>query len=657
MRVITLVCLVAVAICVYGEEQKAVYRKRQSQPGRDRSSSVRPAPKKQSEQTGRAATTGGRSVSHRKPAAKSYDSYCDSRTSSSCFRCTNQAYDGEGAPTYFVGDWIADCMDESDEEPRSCTATTSNSHECFACRNPASLGEGVLIQFTCDNFEDCYDGSDERCEHKCNTIDNPECFACTDPLEPGEGVYHDYVCDNRPDCHDGSDEICFDCNYRGYSDCGANENCNFDISIDFVCDGITNCYNDEDETSCFKCIDGYGKIDSDWFCDDFYDCGDESDEDDYKCGRIAVHSQDKCKWTEWEEWSTCSCDSKTQTRKRQCSCDSECSGDPTDTRVCSPQNCQTDPYSAGGCQWKAWSKWSACDNNCGAGKKYRDRLCSCTSGYCGQDSIEEKGCRGNSTCPEEASDGCGTRQGGKLRIVGGTTANQANWPWQAQLLYKNKFLCGGTLYKRKYVISAAHCFKPGREQAEDWQVQLGKQDTYGTAHHTSHVADLIFDNYNDRTFINDIVIMVLSEPVPELDNKVNSICLDKDKRKKFGADSNCYITGFGLTEDEGSVAQYLQEAPVPYITRDVCKQTAYGNGGIESKMICAGYPDMGGIDACQGDSGGPLVCTAPDDKDPSISRWYLAGVTSWGSGCAKVGFPGVYTDVSQYIDWLLSKTP
>ena len=53
------------------------------------------------------------------------------------------------------------------------------------------------------------------------------------------------------------------------------------------------------------------------------------------------------------------------------------------------------------------------------------------------------------------------------------------------------------------------------------------------------------------------------------------------------------------TIDEGNVAQYLQEAPVPYITRDECRQTAYGHGGIESKMICAGYPDMGGIDACQ----------------------------------------------------------
>ena len=35
--------------------------------------------------------------------------------------CTNQAYDGEGAPTYYVGDWIADCEDESDEEPSKFT--------------------------------------------------------------------------------------------------------------------------------------------------------------------------------------------------------------------------------------------------------------------------------------------------------------------------------------------------------------------------------------------------------------------------------------------------------------------------------------------------------------------------------------------------------
>ncbi|XP_008485748.1 phenoloxidase-activating factor 1-like [Diaphorina citri] len=47
-----------------------------------------------------------------------------------------------------------------------------------------------------------------------------------------------------------------------------------------------------------------------------------------------------------------------------------------------------------------------------------------------------------------------------------------------------------------------------------------------------------------------------------------------------------------------------------------------------------------------GDSGGPLQCSLKD------GRWYLAGITSFGSGCAKSGYPDVYTKLSFYLPWI-----
>ena len=105
------------------------------------------------------------------------------------------------------------------------------------------------------------------------------------------------------------------------------------------------------------------------------------------------------------------------------------------------------------------------------------------------------------------------------------------------------------------------------------------------------------------------------------------------------------VSGWGATTEGGDTVSTLREVGVPYVTRDVCNDPLSYADGVTTNMLCAGVA-AGGQDSCQGDSGGPLVFGAGGGNPR------LAGVVSWGEGCAQPGKYGVYTRVAIYGDWV-----
>jgi len=107
--------------------------------------------------------------------------------------------------------------------------------------------------------------------------------------------------------------------------------------------------------------------------------------------------------------------------------------------------------------------------------------------------------------------------------------------------------------------------------------------------------------------------------------------------------TNGVVAGWGALKENGSASDALMQVVLPVVSTSQCKKS-YGSSLVEETMICAGY-DQGQKDSCQGDSGGPYFFEGKQG-------YTLQGVVSFGAGCARPRFPGIYSRVTNYIDWI-----
>lgn len=99
----------------------------------------------------------------------------------------------------------------------------------------------------------------------------------------------------------------------------------------------------------------------------------------------------------------------------------------------------------------------------------------------------------------------------------------------------------------------------------------------------------------------------------------------------------------------GHKSSKLLKTSVPVIPTEECRKTYYSYASITDKQICAG--GYLGRDSCGGDSGGPLKYIS---KVNNVSKYVQYGIVSYGpKHCGADGQPGVYTNVSKYISWII----
>ncbi|XP_063602474.1 trypsin 3A1-like [Penaeus indicus] len=213
---------------------------------------------------------------------------------------------------------------------------------------------------------------------------------------------------------------------------------------------------------------------------------------------------------------------------------------------------------------------------------------------------------------------------------------------------RNRFFCGGALITAKHILTAAHCVALSRPEV----IRLGERDftqtTESQAFDYTVQRVVIHPQYNLLFNYFDIAVIELRNEV-RFSALVQPYCLPASTLMLDGR--TCTVSGWGSRPNEFA-STLLTSLEVDVKSQEECNAlyaeagsvftTSYPQG-LDATLLCAGGGT--GQDVCRGDSGGPLVL-GEDGRETDV------GVVSAGLGCGDPRFPGIYTRVDAFLDWL-----
>uniref|UniRef100_A0A8C9YCL0 Vitamin K-dependent protein C n=1 Tax=Sander lucioperca TaxID=283035 RepID=A0A8C9YCL0_SANLU len=219
------------------------------------------------------------------------------------------------------------------------------------------------------------------------------------------------------------------------------------------------------------------------------------------------------------------------------------------------------------------------------------------------------------------------------RIIGGSDAPDQTIPWQV-LLNVDGSRGGGMVIGDRWIMTAAT----------------------SVTHHGKLVSNetvrMYMGHANIKSMMDSPVYAASIHVHPEYNNP-NHVDYNHDIGATYVTGAMGLVSGFGITEIGGRriLTNRLNYVQLPVVEQETCsksitllKKTRDNIPSLSNNMFCAGVPE-GGQDCCSGDSGGAYALR-------DNGRFWAAGIVSWGVDCGKPGTYGVYTRVTNYVDWI-----
>uniref|UniRef100_A0A8C4H1M3 Transmembrane serine protease 2 n=1 Tax=Dicentrarchus labrax TaxID=13489 RepID=A0A8C4H1M3_DICLA len=252
--------------------------------------------------------------------------------------------------------------------------------------------------------------------------------------------------------------------------------------------------------------------------------------------------------------------------------------------------------------------------------------------------LQHNTCPNNSAVTLRCTD-CGSGVNSS-RASGGQLASVGAWPWQVSMQVVGSHHCGGAIISPYWIVTAAHCVARASSPG-DWVVYAGIVDPLGTLFNPAYSVSRIIahEGYNSLTRRNDIALMRLSKPLDiTASSNIGPVCLP-NVGLNITDHQKGWITQFGEIVNGGETKYPKLNIKIRYLVFTCLKIKA-----LVSTAVCLCVSTTG-WHSNSNDSGGPLVSL----KD---GVWWLLGDNIWGEHCTGQKRPGVYGNVTYFLDWI-----